>query len=264
MDLDQSDSNVQLPGAAGQDTAQHVDAAAQPQAKANGLNPGAIRKSTTQALLGALSNASGQQFTNVEDAIAWAARRGALNQHDSDGYAQPKSSEQKAVDTSDLAEQFAKLKDDLNRKDQLLREKALEQEISRAMRDRFDPDLLDYAISKIKQNIKFDNDGQYKIYNAKGQERYSSDGNLLTIKQLVEEVAQGNPKLLKQNAIASGSGLKPNMNSYFGTPDDSVPDYSKDPAAFNAWANKLGLSKGSGLKSIGVSASAAIQSKRIL
>jgi hypothetical protein len=33
------------------------------------VNPGAIRKSTTQSLLNALSNASGTNFTSVEDAL---------------------------------------------------------------------------------------------------------------------------------------------------------------------------------------------------
>jgi hypothetical protein len=31
-----------------------------------------------------------------------------------------------------------------------------------------------------------------------------------------------------------------------------MPDYSRDPAAFNAWASKNGLGKNVGLKSIGV------------
>ena len=51
------------------------------------VNPGAIRKSTTQSLLNALSNASGTQFQSVEDALAYMARVGAQNQNG--GNAQP-------------------------------------------------------------------------------------------------------------------------------------------------------------------------------
>ena len=51
------------------------------------VNPGAIRKSTTQSLLNALSNASGTQFQSVEDALAFMARVGAQN--NTGGNAQP-------------------------------------------------------------------------------------------------------------------------------------------------------------------------------
>ena len=232
------------------------------------VNPGAIRKSTTQSLLTALSNASGTQFQSVEDALAYMARVGA--QSNTGGNAQPsgqpkqQQSSNSRVTTNDLHEQFSKLQNDLAVKEQRLREKELDSDIQRAMGDRFDSDLVDYALNKVKNNIQWNDDGTYAIVNQKGQERYGSDGMPLTIQGLVQEVAVGNPKLLKQSNSNSGSGLRPGQGSFTGALDESVPDYSRDPAAFNAWANKNGLGKGTGLKGLGVTASVSSSSRKVL
>ena len=232
------------------------------------VNPGAIRKSTTQGLLNALSNASGTQFQSVEDALAFMARVGA--QQTNGGNAQPSGQPKQQnnangrVTTNDLHEQFSKLQNDLAVKEQRLREKELDSDIQRAMGDRFDSDLIDYALNKVKNNIQWNDDGTYAIVNQKGQERYGSDGTPLTIQGLVQEVAQGNPKLLKQSNSNSGSGLRPGQGSFTGALDETVPDYSRDPAAFNAWANKNGLGKGVGLKGLGVSATVSSSSRKVL
>jgi hypothetical protein len=232
------------------------------------VNPGAIRKSTTQSLLSALSNASGTQFQSVEDALAYMARVGAQNNNG--GNAQPggqpkaQQSSNSRVTTNDLHEQFSKLQNDLAVKEQRLREKELDSDIQRAMGDKFDSDLLDYALNKVKNNIQWNDDGTYAIVNQKGQERYGSDGTPLTISGLVNEVAVGNPKLLRQSNTNSGSGLRPGQSSFTGALDETVPDYSRDPAAFNAWANKNGLGKGVGLKGLGVSATVSSSSRKVL
>lgn len=252
----------------GNDTAPGV---AQGQATDNSneqnVNPGAIRKSTTQGILSALSNASGVQFQSVEDALAFMARVGA--QTTSGGSVQPavepKVQQQPGrVTANDLHEQFQKLQQDLHSKEQKLREKELDADIQRAMGDRFDQDLLDYALSKVKSNIQWNNDGTYAIVNSKGQERYGTDGNPLTIQGLVQEVAQGNPKLLKQSNTNSGSGLRPGQGQFAGAIDEAIPDYSRDPAAFNAWAARNGLGKNVGLKGLGVTATVQNSSRKIL
>jgi hypothetical protein len=223
------------------------------------VNPGAIRKSTTQSLLTALSNASGTQFQSVEDALSYMARVGAQNNNA--GNVQPSGQPKQQnvtngrVTTNDLHEQFSKLQSDLAVKEQRLREKELDSDIQRAMGDRFDSDLVDYALNKVKNNIQWNDDGSYAIVNQKGQERYGSDGMPLTIQGLVQEVAVGNPKLLKQSNSNSGSGLRPGQGSFTG---------ARDPAAFNAWANKNGLGKGVGLKGLGVTASVSSSSRKVL
>jgi hypothetical protein len=228
------------------------------------VNPGAIRKSTTQSLLNAVSNASGNQFQSVEELLAWTARLSA--QQKTDGNAQPveqQVQQRGRTTTNDLAEQFSKLQNELARKDQMVREKELDSDIQRAMGDRFDSDLLDYALTKVKSNIQWNNDGTYSIVNQKGQERYGMDGTPLTIQGLVQEVAQGNPKLLKQSSLSSGSGLRPGTN-FAGAAEEGVPDYSRDPAAFNAWAARNGLGKRTGLKAMGVTATSSTTVKKIL
>jgi hypothetical protein len=228
------------------------------------INPGAIRKSTTSSILNALSNASGQQFESVEAALAYIARTSASggNAQPVDQPTQPRQS-QGRVTTNDLHEQFQKLQSDLAQKEQRLREKELDSEIQRAMGDKFDPDLLDYALGKVKANIQWNDDGTYNIVDSKGRERYGMDGNPLTISGLVNEVAKGNPKLLKQSMTSSGSGLRPG-SSFAGEASEGIPDYSKDPAAFNAWAARNGLGKNIGLKATSVSASVSTSSRKIL
>ena len=230
------------------------------------VNPGAIRKSTTQSLLNALSNASGTHFQSVEDALAFMARVGAQN---TGGSVQPVERQQTQertgrVTTNDLHERFNELQANLARKEQALREKELDQDIMRAMGARFDPDLMDYALSKVKSNIQWNEDGSYAITNSKGQERYGMDGSPLSIQGLVSEVATGNPKLLRQSNTNSGSGLRPGNGNFAGAPTEAIPDYSKDPAAFNAWAQRNGLGKNIGLKGTGVMASQSTSSRRIL
>lgn len=231
-----------------------------------GVNPGAIRKSTTQSILNALSNASGTQFQSVEDALAYMARVGAQSTNVG-GHAQPVSEPKPAsnrVTTNDLHEQFQRLQQDLAIKEQRLREKELDSEIQRAMGDKFDSDLLDYALGKVKSNIEWYDDGTYAIVNNKGQQRYGQDGNPLTIQGLVNEVAQGNPKLLRQSNLNSGSGLRPGQTNFAGALDENVPDYSRDPAAFNAWAAKNGLGKNIGLKAMGVTATVSSSTRKVL
>ena len=247
----------------GNDTAEVVDSAdGSTPAK---VNPGVIRKSTTSSILNALSNASGQNFESVEAAIAYMARTTAAQQSAPVGNVQPveQSKPNGRVTTNDLHEQFSKLQMDLARKEQALREKELDSEIMKAMGDKFDNDLLDYALTKVKSNIRWNDDGTFSIVNSKGQERYSQDGNPLSINGLVGEVAKGNPKLLKQSNLTGGSGLRQNGN-FAGAPEDGIPDYTKDPAAFNAWAQRNGLGKKVGLKAATVEVHAQQMSRKIL
>lgn len=230
------------------------------------VNPGAIRKSTTQSLLNAMSQASGQQFESVEAALAYIARTSNLVGNAKPVEAEttePRMGREESSDNTDLREQFSKLQRDLQQKERALRQKELDSEIIRTMGEKFDPDLLDYALQKVKSNIQFKRDGSFAIVNQKGQERYGMDGNPLTLAGLINEVAQGNPKLLRGGNGQSGSGLKPGQGNFAGAPMDSIPDYSQDPAAFNAWAAKQGLGKGTGLKATKVSATVSSMSRKL-
>jgi len=251
----------------GSDTAPEV---AQDNTATDGkVNPGAIRKSTTSSILNALSQASGQNFESVEAALAYVARTSSQNRG---GSVQPvevdvqetRMGREDSTDNTDLREQFARLQKDLASKERALRTKELDSEILRNMGEKFDPDLQDYAMQKVKSNIKMNRDGSYSIVNQKGQERYGMDGNPLTLQGLINEIAQGNPKLLKQGQTSSGSGLRPGQTQFAGAPMDQIPDYAKDPAAFNAWASRMGLGKGTGLRKTNVGVSVSALSKKVL
>jgi len=227
------------------------------------VNPGAIRKSQTQSILNALSRASGAELGSVEDAVALIAKMSAQKSGGNEQPVETQTRQSNRVTTNDLHEQFQKLRGELTQKEQALRAKELETDILQTMGDRFDTELSEYAIQKVKANIAWNDDGTYSIVNSKGQERYGEDGNPLSLRGLVEEVARGNPKLLKSKSSASGSGLRPGQTNFAGAELDQVPDYSKDPAAFKAWAQRNGLGKGAGLKSQGVQVSSSTQSKRV-
>jgi hypothetical protein len=172
--------------------------------------------------------------------------------------------EDRSTDNTDLRDQFMKLQRDLASKERALRTKELDSEILRNMGEKFDPDLQEYALQKIKSNIKMNRDGSFTIVNQKGQERYGMDGNPLTLNGLVNEIASGNPKLLKGSSSQTGSGLRMGQTQFAGAQPDAIPDYSKDPAAFNAWAARNGLGKGVGLKNAKVGVSVSAMSKKVL
>ena len=224
------------------------------------VNPSAIRKSQTQGILNALSKASGQNLSSVEDAVQFIAQSKTV-QTQAGGNVQPVEQRQpeqqtRSVSNNDLQEQFQKLQSELSSKETALKGKELESDIMQSMGDRFDSDLTEYALQKVKSNIQWNDDKTYSIVNAKGQERYGSDGEPLTLKDLVEEVAQGNPKLLKQTSnTQSGSGLRPGQSKFAGSDLDAIPDYTKDPAAFKQWKTRNGLGRGVGIKGLNVSVS---------
>ena len=228
------------------------------QTSSDNVNPSAIRKSQTQGILNALSRASGQNLSSVEDAVAFIAKSTASQ---SGGNVQPVEQRQpeqqtRSVSNNDLQEQFQNLQLQLSQKETALKGKELESDIMQSMGDRFDSELSEYAMQKVKSNIQWNDDSTYSIVNAKGQERYGQDGMPLTIRDLVEEVATGNPKLLKQtSSTQSGSGLRPGQTRFAGSDLDAVPDYTKDPAAFKAWKTKNGFGRGGGLKMSGVTIS---------
>ena len=232
------------------------------------IDPGQIRKSQTQGILNALSKASGQNLSSVEDAVAFIARSKAQSQLD--GSVKPMEQSQptqrtQSVSNNDLQEQFHNLQQKLSQKETALKGKELESDILQSMGERFDSELSEYAMQKVKSNIQWNDDNTYSIVNAKGQERYGQDGNPFTLKDLVNEVATGNPKLLKQtSSTQSGSGLRPGQTRFAGSDIESMPDYSRDPAAFKAWQTKNGLGRGAGLKGSTVNVSDSRPNRSII
>jgi hypothetical protein len=223
------------------------------------VNPAAIRKSTQQSLLKAASTAAGVEFNSMEDLIGMVAR---LSQQQSVQQPQqqvtPQSNDggetaeqrQKRVTANDLQDQLQAMRQQMADQQNQLRQKELDTSIRSAMGDKFDQAFSDYTIGEIKRSLH-DQDGEWIVVDNKNRQRYTADGLPMTVQNLIEELGQKNPKLLKQQMVQGGSGLRP-QGAFDGFPGDSemVPDYSRDPAAFNAWANKRGLGKNTGLKSV--------------
>lgn len=224
------------------------------------VNPAAIRKSTQQATLKALSNATGLEFQSMDDLISTVAR---LSQQAQVAQAQPKAQpqgeteeqKQKRVTANDLQDQLQAMKQQFEQQQLALRQKELDGSIRSAMGDQFDPAFADYTISEIKRQL-VEQDGEWIVVDGKNRQRYSTEtGAPFTVKELIEEMGRNNPKLLRQLAQPKGgSGLRPQGAMFDGMPGDGefVPDYTKDPAAFEQWASRKGLTKNTGLKSLGV------------
>jgi hypothetical protein len=223
------------------------------------VNPAAIRKSTQQSLLKAASNAAGMDFNSMEELISTVARLSQQSVQTPQAQSQPTQQEsqgetaeqkQKRITANDLQDQLQAMKQQMADQQSQLRQKELDTSIRNAMGDKFDSAFSDYTISEIKKSL-YDQDGQFIVVDSKNRQRYTADGLPMTVQNLIEELGQKNPKLLKQQMTPGGSGLRP-QGAFDGFPGDSemVPDYSRDPAAFNAWASKRGLGKNTGLKSV--------------
>jgi len=221
------------------------------------VNPAAIRKSTQQSLLKAASTAAGVEFNSMEDLIGMVARL-SQQQAQPPQQAQPQQNDsgetaeqrQKRVTANDLQDQLQAMRQQMADQQSQLRQKELDTSIRSAMGDKFDSAFSDYTIGEIKRSLH-DQDGEWIVVDSKNRQRYTADGLPMTVQNLIEELGQKNPKLLKQQMTQGGSGLRP-QGAFDGFPGDSemVPDYSRDPAAFNAWASKRGLGKNTGLKSV--------------
>lgn len=238
------------------------------------VNAGVIRKNTTQNILKAAQNATGMEFSSVEEMMSTLARLAATQnasqqpQQSLQQVAQASSeeaAERKRVTNNDLAEQMAAMKREMELKEQRLREKELDSSILNAMGDRFDGDLTEYTINKIKGQL-FEQDGEYIVVDGKNRQRYTQDGNPMSVRDLIEEIARTNPKLLRQAPVQGGSGLRPQQGMFGeGLPGDNefVPDYSRDPAAFNQWAAKRGLGRNAGLKGVTASVTQSTNTRKV-
>jgi hypothetical protein len=232
-------------------------------------NPGVIRKSTTQNILNAVRSAAGIEATSVEDLIstvaalkAQAAQAQASGQQPPQETAQEKS---KRITGNDVLEQMAALRKEMEQKEVKIRERDLETSIRNSLGDRFDGDLMEYTTTKIKEQLAWEND-TWVVVNGKNQQRYTMDGTPMTVKDLVDELARTQPKLLRQQPPQQGSGLRPQSGfQQGGFPGDEefVPDYQKDPAAFKAWAQKRGLGRNSGLKMVGATISTSSKQQKL-
>lgn len=200
---------------------------------------GVVRKSTQTRLLKAVSEATGVQIDNVDALVEIVSKAAQTKQ------AAPTQTEAAQVPT-DLAKQLAAMQEELANHKAAIAQKELENQLTRAMGAQFDDEVQDYAMSKIKSQVKLV-DGAWVAVNAAGEVRYGVDGKAVTPAALVSEFAQTNQRLLK-NATPQGTGFQGGATS---SSANVVPDPT-DIVAFKAWAEKQGL-RGTNKMNIGVS-----------
>jgi hypothetical protein len=223
------------------------------------VNPAAIRKSTQQSMLKALSNATGTEFTSMEELISTVARLSQqAQQPPQQTQAQPQGEtaeqKQKRVTANDLQDQLQAMQQKFEETQRLARERELDISIRNSMGDKFDSAFSDYTMSQIKKSL-FEQDGEWIVVDSKNRQRYTESGTPMTVQNLIEELGRANPKLLRQAPQPQGgSGLRPQGSMFDGIPGDGefVPDYTRDPAAFEQWASRKGLGKSGGLKGVSV------------
>jgi hypothetical protein len=221
------------------------------------VNPAAIRKSTQQSLLKALSNAAGTEFQSMDDLISTVARLSQQAQQTTT-QTQPQGEtaeqKQKRVTANDLQDQLQAMQQKFEETQRIARERELDISIRNSMGDKFDNAFSDYAMSQIKKSL-FEQDGEWIVVDSKNRQRYTESGTPMTVQNLIEELGRTNPKLLRQAPqYQGGSGLRPQGSMFDGVPGDGefVPDYTRDPAAFEQWASRKGLGKSGGLKGVSI------------
>lgn len=204
------------------------------------IDAGVVRKSTQTRLLKAVSEATGVQIDNVDALVEIVSKAAQTKQ------AAPTQTESQVP--TDLAKQLALMQEELANHKAAIAQKELENQLTRAMGAQFDDEVQDYAMSKIKSQVKLV-DGAWVAVNAAGEVRYGVDGKAVTPAALVSEFAQTNQRLLK-NATPQGTGFQGGATS---SSANVVPDPT-DIVAFKAWAEKQGL-RGTNKMNIGVSLS---------
>lgn len=232
-------------------------------------NPGAIRRRATQNILDAARQVSEHNFSSVEDLINHIAdleRQVKISQQlQTNPTTAQQETKQSRVTNTDLADKYEQLKLEIAQKEEKLRERDLDNTIRAAIQDRFDSDLLEYSSAKIRQSLVFQDD-EWIVVDSKQRQRYNTNGQPMTVRDLADELAQKNPKLLRQREeMPQGSGLRsPSIFDNRESDLETVPDYTRDPAAFNRWAQSRGLGRGNGLKSMGIQVSSSSQSRKIM
>ena len=203
------------------------------------VNPADIRKNTTKSILSAVYQATGNQFNSVEEMINWSQLASEkLNQK----APEPEVKARASTGLDSVQEELKAMKEAIARKDHMLRERDTNSMIQSQLQDQFEPELQEFVISKVKEQIKYDGD-RLLIKDENGNTRYNLDtGNVLTVKDLVQEIGRKYPKTLKSQPVPEGRG--PGIRSSTSIrqlSNDEIPDYATNPAEFKLWAEKNGI-----------------------
>jgi len=211
-------------------------------------NLGAIRKSGQQEVLQALSKVAGVEFSKPKDAVKFIE---SLKQNSGDTV---KSKEVKSGkvggEIAELRSMIQGLQGQLEQKDRAVRQSSLQSQIKEtAIRNGFDPNMLDIATNLFESNIDFDETGNYFVKGANGSVKLDSKGNPYTLEQLATDILRSRPKLAADEGRTGtgsrfGQGLQRDPND--------IPDASQDLEGWKKWKESQGIG-GRSLKGMNVS-----------
>ena len=213
-------------------------------------NLGAIRKSGQQEVLQALAKAAGVEFSKPKDAVKFIED---LVQNKSGGTVSPreeKSSGKVGGELAELRSMIQGLQSQLEQKDRSVRQATLQSQIKEtAIRQGFDPNMLDIATNLFESNIDYDESGNFYVKGANGSVKLDSKGNPYTLELLASDILRSRPKLAADEG-RTGTG------SRFGqgvqrNPED-IPDASSDLEGWKKWKEQQGIG-GRSLKGMSVS-----------
>jgi hypothetical protein len=212
-------------------------------------NFGAIRKAGQQEVLSALSKAAGVDFAKPKDAVKFIE---SMNKTQPGGSESPNQARSSKVggELAELRSMIQGLQTQLEQKDRTVRQTTLQSQIKEtAIRQGFDPNMLDIATNLFESNLDYDESGSFFVKGANGSVKLDKNGNPYTLELLAQDILRSRPKLANDEG-RSGTG------SRFGigvqrSPDE-IPDASTDLEGWKKWKEQNGIG-GRNLKAMTVS-----------
>lgn len=207
-------------------------------------NLGAIRKSGQQEVLNVFSKISGQTFNSTKEAADFF--EAVLKQHNG-GSEQP--TKKPAKDNGEIAElrqMIQSLHSTIQEKEQTVRKTSLQSQIKdAAIKNGFDPSMMDVATSLFEQQISFDDDGSFYVKGQDGNVKLDQQGNPYTLDALAKDILKSRPKFAVEEQ-RTGTGSKFGM----GPSSTAIPNAAADMEGWKKWKqeNGLGTNKFKGLQ----------------
>ena len=212
-------------------------------------NLGAIRKSGQQEVLQALAKAAGVEFAKPKDAVKFIE---SLVQNKPVGREQPKGNKSSQVggELAELRSMIQGLQGQLEQKDLAVRQTTLQSQIKEtAIRNGFDPNMLDIATNLFESNIDYDESGNFFVKGANGSVKLDSKGNPYTLELLASDILKSRPKLAAdEGRTGTGSRFGQGVQRNPG----EIPDASTDIEGWKKWKEQNGIG-GRSLKAMSVS-----------
>jgi hypothetical protein len=213
-------------------------------------NLGAIRRSGQQEVLKALSSVLGQEFNKTTDAVKFIESIVTSKSGGSETPREVKATPKMGGEMAELRQMIQGLQTQLEQKDQAVRRTSLQSQIKEtAIRQGFDPNMLDIATNLFESNLDFDETGNFFVKGANGSVKLDSKGNPYTLEQLAQDILRNRPKLAADEG-RTGTGSR--FSQGVARSPDEIPDASTDLEGWKKWKEQQGIG-GRSLKGMSVS-----------